>query len=425
MRDLAGHRCRLRAPARREDEREGAVVADLVDCLEGIGEVVVGLAREADDDVRGQGAVRHVLANLGDSVQVALPVVGSAHRLQDAARARLQGQVDVLAERRQLGVGANHVLAHVLGVGTGVADPLDALDCVDPSQELGERDPLVLRQVAPVAVHVLAQQGHLANALRGQRLDLPDQLAGPATDLAPARLRNDAVGARAVAAHRDLDPALELTRALRWQVPGEVLELEVPLGGQRVLGEELGQPVDLPGPERHVDEREPLEDLVLDRLRPAAADPHHPLGILGLQALCLPQVGDEAVVGRLADRAGVEQDQVGCGALRHLLVAQRVEHALHSLGVVLVHLTAERGDVVRRHRQRVATRRPPPTRRRAAESPLEPRLALGEALEPIVGNGFPGRRVGHRMHASWAAPPDRRRTRPSARSSVWCHRGFG
>ena len=102
---------------------------------------------------------------------------------------------------------------------------------------------------------------------------------------------------------------------LRRQVPGEVLELEVALRAQRVGGEELGQAVDLPGPEGDVDEREALEDLVLDRLRPAAADADDPLGVLGLQPLRLAEVGDEAVVGRLADRAGVEEDQVGLGAL--------------------------------------------------------------------------------------------------------------
>ena len=64
----------------------------------------------------------------------------------------------------------------------------------------------------------------------------------------------------------------------RW--PGEVLELEVALRGERVRGQELRQAVDLPGPEGDVDEREALEDLVLDRLRPAAADADDALGIL-------------------------------------------------------------------------------------------------------------------------------------------------
>ena len=45
---------RLRAPPRREDEREGAVVADLLDDLQRLLEVGLGLTREADDDVGRQ-----------------------------------------------------------------------------------------------------------------------------------------------------------------------------------------------------------------------------------------------------------------------------------------------------------------------------------------------------------------------------------
>src|SRR5262249_40195883 len=50
------------------------------------------------------------------------------------------------------------------------------------------------------------------------------------------------------------------------------------------------------------------------------------------------------------DRARVEQDQVRLGALGRLAVAERLEHPLHPLRVVLVHLAAEGGDVVAGHR---------------------------------------------------------------------------
>ncbi len=115
--------------------------------------------------------------------------------------------------------------------------------------------------------------------------------------------------------------------------------------------------MDLAGAEGDVDEGEALEDLVLDRLRPAAADADHALGVFGLEPLRLAEVGDEAVVRRLADRAGVEEDQVGAFAIGRLLIAQRLEHAAHALGVVHVHLTAERRDVVpltAPHRARLA-----------------------------------------------------------------------
>src|ERR1700759_91594 len=94
--------------------------------------------------------------------------------------------------------------------------------------------------------------------------------------------------------------------------------------------------MDLSRPEGDVDEREAAKDLVLDRLRPAAADADDPRRVLALQPLGLAEGGAEAAVGALAA----------------LLRAQRVEHPLHPLGIVLVHLAAEGGDVVaaRAHR---------------------------------------------------------------------------
>src|SRR5262249_56717767 len=96
-----------------------------------------------------------------------------------------------------------------------------------------------------------------------------------------------AVRADEVAAWRDLDPALDLRLALHRQVSGDVLELEVALRGERIRGQELGKPMDLSGPEGDVDEGEAAEYLVLDRLRPAAADTNDARRILRLEALCL------------------------------------------------------------------------------------------------------------------------------------------
>src|SRR3954469_8150631 len=347
--DALGDLGRVRPAARRVDEREGAVVADLLADLERLREVLLGLAREADDDVGRQRAVGDVLADQRDAVEVAPAVVRPAHRLEDPRRARLQRQVDVLAERRQLGVRADDVLAHVLRVRARVADAVDAVDRVDQGQQLREGRLRALGQVAPVGVHVLPQERDLADAVGGQPLDLLDQLAGRAAHLAPARRRDDAVRAAAVAANRDLDPALVLALALRRQVAGEGLELEEALRREAVARQELGQLRHLAGSERDVHERELLEHLVLHGLCPAAAHADHPLRILGLQPLGLAQMADQPVVRLLADGAGVEEDQVGLVALAGLLVAERLEHALHALRVVLVHLAAERRDVVALH----------------------------------------------------------------------------
>src|SRR5947209_5747807 len=125
MRYALVHARRLRAPARGEDEREGSVVADLLDDLQRLAEVILALAGKADDDVGRQRRVRDVLADQRHAVQIPLAVIRAPHRLEDARAARLQRQVDVLAYARQLGVRADHVLAHVLGMGARIADALD------------------------------------------------------------------------------------------------------------------------------------------------------------------------------------------------------------------------------------------------------------------------------------------------------------
>ena len=61
------------------------------------------------------------------------------------------------------------------------------------------------------------------------------------------------------------------------------------------------------------------------------------------------EVRGELRVGLLADRAGVEDEDVGVLGLRRLAEPERLEHALDALRVVSVHLAAERRDVVAPH----------------------------------------------------------------------------
>ena len=101
----SGMRRRLRPAARAEDEREGAVVAHLLDDLEGLAEVVLRLAGEPDDDVRREREVGHGRAHAVDELEVALAPVRAPHALQHAGRAGLERQMRVLADRGALGHG--------------------------------------------------------------------------------------------------------------------------------------------------------------------------------------------------------------------------------------------------------------------------------------------------------------------------------
>ena len=171
--DAVGDLRGLGAAARREDERERAVVADLLDDLERLLEVLLGLAGEADDDVRRQRAVGNVLADQGDAVEVALAVVGAPHRLQDPARARLQREVDVLAHARRARRGrGSRPRACPSGAGScsGSGRSRRSRRCRRSSSANARRSAAAPGQVAAVGVDVLPEQRHLPHAVGGHRL---------------------------------------------------------------------------------------------------------------------------------------------------------------------------------------------------------------------------------------------------------------
>ena len=139
LRHLIGHRRGLGALPRRVDEREGTVVADLLDRRQRLLEVLLGLAGEADDQVGRERQIRDRGSQLLHEAQVALPRVGAPHRLQNARRAGLERQVRVLADGLALGHRPDHGRAEILRVRAGEADAVDAVDPVAGAQELGER----------------------------------------------------------------------------------------------------------------------------------------------------------------------------------------------------------------------------------------------------------------------------------------------
>src|SRR4029453_17344945 len=121
-RDLVRGHGRFGAPAWRVDERERAVVGDLLHDLERLLEVALGLAGEADDDVGRQREVRDPGAEVVHEAQVALAAVRASHRLEDARRARLEREVRVLADGAALGHRRDHLAAEVLRMRAREAD---------------------------------------------------------------------------------------------------------------------------------------------------------------------------------------------------------------------------------------------------------------------------------------------------------------
>jgi hypothetical protein len=113
--------------------------------------------------------------------------------------------------------------------------------------------------------------------------------------------------------------------------------------------EPLAEMWDRAGAECDIDLRIELEDPFALRFGVAAADSDDELGILALPGSRVAEIGGELGVRFLADRAGVEDEDVGVSLRGCLAEPDRFEHALDPLGVVSVHLAAERGDVVPAH----------------------------------------------------------------------------
>ena len=97
---------------------------------------------------------------------------------------------------------------------------------------------------------------------------------------------------------------------------------------------------DRAGAERDVDGGEELEDAFALGLGEAAADGDHPAGVVALARLRGAEVGGQPRVGLLADRAGVEDDDVRVVGGRRLAQAELLEQPFDPLGVVSVHLAA-------------------------------------------------------------------------------------
>ena len=79
----------------------------------------------------------------------------------------------------------------------------------------------------------------------------------------------------------------------------------------RKRAEPLAEMRDRPRPEGDIDERVPLEDALALRLRVAAADGDDEVRPVPLPGSGVPEVRGEARVRLLADRAGVEDENVG------------------------------------------------------------------------------------------------------------------
>ena len=229
------------------------------------------------------------------------------------------------------------------------------VDLAAGAQQLAEGEPVA--ELDAVGVDVLAEQRHLDDALRDERLDLGEDLAGAAVLLLAAQARHDAERARVVAADGDRDPA-----RCRRSRDGSAGSTGRPRGsrGSRprraccgaARSSRAGREPMLWVPKTTSTHgaRWTMVPRSFWAMQPPTAICM--LGVLLLRRAQLAEVAVELVVGVLAHRARVEHDDVGdLGPLPRrqageVDVAGRLEQAGEALAVVDVHLAAVRAHVV-------------------------------------------------------------------------------
>ena len=315
---LIGHRGGGGARSRRVLEGEGTGEVRLRHHVQGLLEVRLGLAGEADDDVRGDRRVRHRRAHLGQDRQVPLTAVGAAHRPEHPIGAGLQRHVQLVADVGRGRHRVDHVVGEVLRVRPGEPHPLQPVDPAAGAEQLAERR--TVAELDAVGVDVLPEQGDLEDALVDQHLHLGEDVAGPAVGLLAAQRRHDAERAGVVAAHRDRHPAGVGRFPLGRQRGREDLERlqDLDLGLWRCAGT---APAASAASRRCAcrTRRRPTARGAGSRRGPSGRGSRRPRSacrvVVGLDRGQVPEVAVQLVVGVLPDRAGVEDDHVGRLAL--------------------------------------------------------------------------------------------------------------
>jgi hypothetical protein len=181
-------------------EAVNRVVAYLFEERDGVFEVLVGLAGEANDDVRRERDVAPCGFGPGNALEVPVAGVVALHGLEDGGAAGLDGEMDVVAEGGDGVDDVDDVAGEVAGVRGGKADALNARDFAYGGEEFGEG---ALAGGIMVAVDVLAQELDLGEARLGDALGFGEDGGGGAGAFFSAGVGNDAVGAEFVAAFDD------------------------------------------------------------------------------------------------------------------------------------------------------------------------------------------------------------------------------
>ena len=286
LRHLVRHRRGGGALADRVLEGEGRREPGCLDHAQGVLEVFLGLAGEADDDVGRDGRIRDAARAPDRGCRGTwLGAVRAAHRL--AGSGREPDCSGMCSCGMTAGVSAiASMTSSVKAAGCGLVKRMRSRPSISPAARSSLPNACAVAELDAVGVDVLAEQGDLDGAVVDERPDLGQDVAGAAVLLLAPQRRHDAEGAGVVAADRDRHPAAVHGVALGRQGRREHLErledLELRLAVVAGALEQRRQRTHVVGAEDHVDPGRLVEDRLLVLLRQAPADGDLHAVMLGL-----------------------------------------------------------------------------------------------------------------------------------------------
>src|SRR5207302_2686755 len=274
---------------------------------------------------------------------------GTVHPPEHLVVPGLDRQVNVLADLRQLRDRPNQRQGHVPGVARREPDPLDAFHLVHgPGQA---RQVAARRQIVPVTVGILAEEGDLPIPLRGEPGHLGDDGLRLHAPLAAPDVRHDAERTELVAPVDDVDEppdraAPQGGQAREWTVALRAIpDLVDRLAALPRLPEEFGEPVDVVDAEDQIEVGSPLADALAVLLHQTARDPQDEARPEPFERSKLAQPSIGLVIRAFADGAGVDQDHIRLGGVGRWPISHACQQPGHRLRVPDVHLAALGDDV--------------------------------------------------------------------------------
>ena len=320
--------------------------------------VFFGLAREARDHVLAYSAARNNSANAVHERQVLLAVVAPIHGLENARRTALHRQVNVLAN---VGVGRDglqHVVLHVLRIAGREADSHlgyrigHKVKQVRKVMGTGLRHGACLVEIffesAPVpqvGIDVLTKQRNLLIAVRPKLHHLLEDGLRVSTALSTAGKGHHAEGAHVVAsagyAYKGRDSVASEAHRLNVVVGLFFAQKYVyRLASAVKLLEQVGQITVCIGAHDQVHKLLFFKKLFAHAFGHATQHANFELGLVGLERIKLIQSLAHGLLSLLANRAGIQEHQIGIFELVGGFVSPFLQNRGDNFAVREIHLAS-------------------------------------------------------------------------------------